>query len=296
MMSASMSILDNEALEKVLQDNVDPFAAGNLKSASYELRLGNEYYTTNSDTDVKVIIADGEQFTIQPGQFALLITKETIRIPANIVAFISIKFSVKFCGLINVSGFHVDPGFFGRLKFSVYNAGSKPIVLSAGQAMFPIWFCDLRKALPEKELYDGKHNNQKEISADDISRIQGKVYSPTVLHDDINALEKKLDTSIETVNGKVSSLDTKRSVILTITGSIALLLAGILVNGFFYSPTFDTWRKQAQFEQRVDSLGAEANKQAQDLRVLQDKLERLEKNSSGAKTTNAKIEQGNANQ
>ena len=65
-------------------------------------------------------------------------TREEVRIPSNVLAFISIKASVKFDGLVNISGFHVDPGFHGRLKFSVYNAGSQPIFLQIGQPAFDL--------------------------------------------------------------------------------------------------------------------------------------------------------------
>ena len=48
-------------------------------------------------------------------------------------------------GLVNVSGFHVDPGYKGRLKFAVYNAGGSDIKLTRGDAIFLIWFSELDK-------------------------------------------------------------------------------------------------------------------------------------------------------
>ena len=50
---------------------------------------------------------------IPPGQFAFLLTAETVTMPDNAIAFISIKARLKFNGLINISGFHVDPGYRG---------------------------------------------------------------------------------------------------------------------------------------------------------------------------------------
>src|SRR6266404_2128296 len=132
-----MSILDNDRLRSVLPNNVVvPYDPTRVKDASYELSLGNEYFTTDLPDGIKVIIEPGNQVVIKPGQFALLITKETVTIPDNVLAFISIKASIKFRGLVNVSGFHVDPGFTGKLKFAVYNAGSKDIVLDWEQRLF----------------------------------------------------------------------------------------------------------------------------------------------------------------
>jgi dCTP deaminase len=58
-------------------------------------------------------------------------------------------------GLVNVSGFHVDPGFRGRLKFSVYNAGSESIILGVGERLFPIWFYELPEE--NEDEYVGRH-------------------------------------------------------------------------------------------------------------------------------------------
>jgi dCTP deaminase len=46
------------------------------------------------------------------------------------------KFKIKQRGLVNVSGFHVDPGYSGKLLFSVYNAGPRSIVLTRGEPVF----------------------------------------------------------------------------------------------------------------------------------------------------------------
>src|SRR5690606_34294489 len=99
-----------------------------ITNACYEMGLGTEAFIT-SHGETKSIYAIGGQIQIPPGQFGLLLTQEELSMPLNLIAFISIKASKKMTGLVNVSGFHVDPGFEGRLKFSVYNAGSKDIIL-----------------------------------------------------------------------------------------------------------------------------------------------------------------------
>ena len=42
---------------------------------------------------------------------AMLITEEQVNVPLDAMAFISMKAGKKLGGLINISGFHVDPGF-----------------------------------------------------------------------------------------------------------------------------------------------------------------------------------------
>ena len=127
-----------------------------------------------------------------PGQLALLITEEELRIPLNVLAFISIKASKKMNGLVNVSGFHVDPGFSGRLKFSVYNAGSESTVLDVGAPLFPIWFYELPE--PNEDDYHGTHYGQRSISSADVEQLQGQVSSPAALQKQIDELHSTVLT------------------------------------------------------------------------------------------------------
>jgi dCTP deaminase len=53
------------------------------------------------------------------------------------------KFGAKAKGLVNVSGFHVDPGYKGRLIFAVYNAGPLNFHVQYGERLFVIWFAEL---------------------------------------------------------------------------------------------------------------------------------------------------------
>ena len=72
--------------------------------------------------------------------------------PGNAIAFISIKARMKFGGLGTISGFHVDPGYTGKLTVSVLNAGPKPLHIVQGQELFLVWYADLdRKTTFKKQ-------------------------------------------------------------------------------------------------------------------------------------------------
>lgn len=184
-----MSILINNSIQNSF---VEPYNPTRVKGACYELSLGNEVFTTNDESNTKKIYNEGEQISIEPGQFAILITKEIVELPDTILAFISIKFKIKFQGLVNISGFHVDPGFKGRLIFSVFNAGSRPIPLTIGAPTFLIWFNQLSNSV---DKYNGVHNDQYSISDDAVRTIQGDVPSPIVLKNRIDALEHRIEVN-----------------------------------------------------------------------------------------------------
>lgn len=168
---------------------IDGFNPKQVTTACYELALGHESCITSSSTQ-RERHETADLITIPPGQFGLLITQESVNIPPDVLALISIKSSQKMRGLVNISGFHVDPGFQGKLKFSVYNAGSSPVVLEVGQPLFPIWFCKL--AGNDAKPYNGRHKGQTSISAEDVQRLQGKSASPEALALDVQKLYQRL--------------------------------------------------------------------------------------------------------
>ena len=172
-----MAFWSSARLEQALNDPrinlIQPITGGRVKQGAYELAVGEDYYVTGG---VKKKLERNEVIKIPPGQLALLITSERVNMPLDTIGFISMKFKYKMRGLINVSGFHVDPGFRGRLKFAVFNAGNKPAHFSPGKPLFLIWFSELTGE-PNND-YDGEHQDQDRISAEDIDQIYGKMASP----------------------------------------------------------------------------------------------------------------------
>jgi len=121
----------------------------------------------------------------------MLLTSELIEVPHNALALISMKFGVKQKGLINVSGFHVDPGFRGRLKFAVYNAGVHTVYLTQGAPTFLIWYCDLDQVTADPYTKP----TQLGLSDDDALLFQGAFASPAQLKTRLDELEKRFGTA-----------------------------------------------------------------------------------------------------
>lgn len=175
---------------------VTPFSDGRVKHAGYELALGGEAFATLSNDGKKQTLAPNGQVHIHAGQFALLLTEEVVKIPADAIGLISIKAGIKFKGLVNVSGFHVDPGYSGKLLFSVYNAGSKEIILDRNQPLFLLWLCNLDAET--KETYDKP--GKSTITGEDMMNLSGEVASPAMLKKEIEDLRNQLKELLDTLN------------------------------------------------------------------------------------------------
>jgi dCTP deaminase len=182
-----------ERLKAELGALISDFASSRVDRAAYRLRVGPEIYVspTGEPDDPrnkpKTKLGAGQGFTIPAGQFGFILTEERVTVPMNAMAFISIRAGYKFRGLVNVSGFHVDPNYEGRLIFAVFNAGPGPVHLSRGEPCFLIWYADLDRPseLEKREGYDA-------IPSDLTGPIAGGLQSFAGLLSKINENDRKL--------------------------------------------------------------------------------------------------------
>lgn len=113
-----------------------PWQESRLDEAGYRLSVGHEYYTNRGDGGKINQLEVGEAFVVKPGEFVFVLTEETLSIPFDCIAFVSARATTKFRGLVNVSGFQVDPGYRGKFIFAMFNAGPTNIHLKRGDDIF----------------------------------------------------------------------------------------------------------------------------------------------------------------
>lgn len=122
------------------------------------------------------------------------------------------KARLKFRGLVNISGFHVDPGYRGELVFSVLNAGPTPLHLEEGQELFLIWYSDLdRKTARKKKLSDGFRGIDTQL----VNNISGEILSLQSLSEAQRALEKDLRSELAEQKRRVSNLNILLRIFIT---------------------------------------------------------------------------------
>mgnify|MGYP003135005605 CR=1 FL=1 len=194
------------------------------------LRVGPEVYVTPGLdqpaplSHTKELLGPGAPITVPPGKFAFLLTEEVVTIPPEVMGFISVKATYKLKGLVNVSGFHVDPGWTGRLIFTVFNAGPATIHLERGLPVFLLWIADLDETSAKRKTTPGALG----IPPGVIGNITGVV-------DSIYALEKRLKSEIKEVTDKqqnlrddVSALKERQNKVLLYFG-VAAVFGGAII-------------------------------------------------------------------
>jgi len=227
-----MTFWSSQSLQAKLATIVDKPNSAAVDCNAITLRIGGEIYITPGlentapNLHTKKALAVDEAFTIPPGQFAFLVTQEKITIPQDAMGFISFKARYKMKGLVNVSGFHVDPGFSGPLIFSVFNAGPAPVHLQRGLPLFLLWLANLDAPSIERKTAPAKDG----IHPDVINSITGVV-------DSIYALEKRIEDNLhklaeedKSLNNRIHDMEKTQQKLLIWLG-IAGVVIGIIVGG-----------------------------------------------------------------
>jgi dCTP deaminase len=147
---------------------IHPYDEALVERANYPLHVGRQAYVSpigialdpqsRTPTDLTQV-----NCPIPPGQFGFILTKEKICVPFDAIGFISLRAKYKFRGLVNVSGFHVDPGWNDNIIFAVFNAGSETFIVEENEKLFQIWFASLDEPMTDlkhKSTLNGKIGSQ----------------------------------------------------------------------------------------------------------------------------------------
>jgi dCTP deaminase len=234
----TLAFWSGEKLNERLQVLVEGFDKSRIDCAAYTLRIGRDVYIspTGEIHDPpfrgKRHLLEGQGFVIPPGQFAFLLSEEAIRVPSDAIAFISIRAGIKLRGLINVSGFHVDPGYDGKLLFSVFNAGPSSVHLSQGEEAFLIWYADLDRESNQIRSKPGFRNG---IPSNTISTISDDVLSMKRLDSRISKTESNLYSRMNEIEKTQSQIKTERAIVITLLLLLSISLIMNFLNGTFSS-------------------------------------------------------------
>lgn len=173
---------------------INPFDAARIDCAAYTMRIGDEAFVSPEGRDTRSPglverLNQGAPIAIPPGQFAFLTTREFVSLPHDFLGFINMKSGLKNSGLVNVSGFHVDPGYKGKLVFAVFNAGPQTVTVRCDQPAFLIWFARLDRAT---KYHERKKAGFKEIDTELMGLIPTETASLNSLNRRMDQLDRRL--------------------------------------------------------------------------------------------------------
>jgi len=199
---------------------ISHFDPKRVDGAAYTMQIGAEAFVSPESRDTRKPglverLSQGQAIVIPPGQFAYLMTREFVTIPHDLLGFINMKSGLKMSGLVNVSGFHVDPGYDGKLLFAVFNAGPQSVTVRCGQPAFLLWFARLDRAT---QKFAREKEGFKAIDSELMGRLPAE-----------NASLTSLKAQVEQLNSRVSYILGILTLIgLTVVAVVAAVIANVV--------------------------------------------------------------------
>jgi dCTP deaminase len=172
-------ILSDKTIRQYLQEKkliIEPIDKIQIQPASVDLRLGDHYLKiadhnmTNLDLTIKPSYEEiiQEQVVIPPHSFLLATTREYVKMPDNLTAFVEGRSSIGRLGLFIQNAGWVDPGFEGEITIELFNANSLPIRLTSGVRICQLVFAMLDQSALNP--YKGKYQGQRKATGSLISQ------------------------------------------------------------------------------------------------------------------------------
>ncbi|MCP3029796.1 dCTP deaminase [Halobacillus sp. A1] len=147
---------------------IDPVNLSHIQPASADLTLGRHFMTVDEHSTGKLSLRESasyrdihigaqESIIIPPHSFMLATTKEWIKLPNHLTAFVEGRSSIGRMGLFVQNAGWVDPGFEGRITLELFNASRSPIELIEGWRICQLVIAEMDQ--PTKS-YSGKYTGQ----------------------------------------------------------------------------------------------------------------------------------------
>ncbi len=174
-------ILNDRKIRELIESKelfIDPLDSVQIQPSSVDLRLGNDFliYPENIEildvknpdlhNQLKKVVADEEGFVIEPKQFILATTREYIKLPDYLTAFVEGRSSLGRLGLFIENAGWVDAGFEGNITLEFYNANSRPLKIYPGMRICQLVFAKMEE--PAENPYRGKYQGQRGTTASRI--------------------------------------------------------------------------------------------------------------------------------
>ncbi|HKW29944.1 MAG TPA: dCTP deaminase, partial [Verrucomicrobiae bacterium] len=146
---------------------IAPFDEDQVQAASYDLRVGEQGATTTGRKLVN--IKEVGYLAIEPGDFAILITLEELKLGPQYSARFGLRSKYARKGLIATTGPQVDPGYHGRLIIGLTNLTPKSVTLPYKDDLLTVEFHKLEEATTKP--YTGPYQGKMELGAEEIEAI-----------------------------------------------------------------------------------------------------------------------------
>jgi deoxycytidine triphosphate deaminase len=200
---------------------IRPCLKANVKSAGYDLRLGDQYYLADDKVgkaggclQISTLNDDKPVLVIPSNRVLIATTMEHLELPPDLVGHLSLKLDLLLHGLIMSNQSQIDAGYSGGLFILLYNLSSNPVNLHRGD---PVLRLELSKlAAASSSPYHGTYQGKDLAQA-----LKAPVESS------LRDLHRRIDRFDKTLEKNEASITTTQ-----VVGSL-VAVAFLLITGLF---------------------------------------------------------------
>lgn len=141
---------------------IEPCLKRNVRTASYDLRLGKEYYVKESDGGTRSLktrsLAEGEGIVLAPSDVVIITALETVRLGNDMIGRLSLKMDRLLDGMIMAPQSQIDAGYEGEIFALLYNLSDRERTLKQGASVLRLELECLPE--PSDKSYSGDYQQE----------------------------------------------------------------------------------------------------------------------------------------
>ena len=212
-----MVLSKSEIMHRCEDENeklITPFCHDNIQACSYDLTMGSQYYfhkKAYGDAVYVSTLQKDEILRIPPHAICYVITEESVNMPLDLTASISLSFGLISSGVMLAAQPPYDPGYSGKTVALLHNLSDQYIKIKRGQHILNMVFTRLDEPISEADKYHGKYQDLKDLKKYCTEKRVGAVFE----------LNQKFQSASSRIN---RSLPTLLTIITVIIGLLTFLL------------------------------------------------------------------------
>lgn len=231
-----MTLSKDDLLKRCVKEHlIEPYTMESIQACSYDLTFSGEYYYHHPEdgNEVKIrTLPKGGKLKIPKDAICYVLTTETISMPNDLTASLSLAFSLIKEGIMLAAQPPYDPGYEGKTVALLHNLSDDVVFLQKGQHILSIVFNLLSSPIQDADRYQGNYQGLDSL----------KQYCTEVKRGGVFVLAQKFDTWREKFQRAVPTLLT-----------ILTLIIGILTVIFPVGAAIITYEREAASDiQKLD--------------------------------------------
>ena len=244
-----MTLSKDDILNRCINNQlIVPYTKENIQTCSYDLTFDGSYYFYRPEDKDEVrirTIQKGATLKIPEDAICYIITAETVNMPRDLTASISLAFGLIKKGVMLSAQPPYDPGYSGKTVALLHNLSDEPVEIRWGQHILNIVFEQLSSPVKDKDLYNGDYQGLSNLSDYCTEVKRGGVY---MLMRDLEKQKKKFENSIPNLI----------TLITIIIGVVTLLVTLITSKNLLY-PTKNAQNDFLQTDEETICLNIPTN-------------------------------------